>query len=279
MRVRRSMKLKGKNAVITGGSTGLGRAIAIKLAKEGANVVITYNKHPVEANAVIQEIRAMGRRAMAIKVDMENEADRDRLVEESHDFLKQVDILVNNAGIIDRDSFLAVSPQQVRKIFAVNVLAPFFITQAFARKMVWNQKLLLETGELNDFNIISISSISATIPTGFAAYEASKAAITQMTKSASHELSRYYIRVNTISPGLVPTELNRNRWDSSSWQKSVAAIPLGRPGRAEEIAEEVFHVLTSSWKTATDSVVDGGRMNNWLGSREESETTFLRAKL
>lgn len=257
-------KFSNKKIVLTGGNRGIGKAIALSFAEQGADIVITYNSDSKAADIVINEIRKFGVKAKAIQVDLINDDDRGRLLKESYEFLGDVDILINNAGIATRKPFLDLSQDEVTKIFTVNLLAPFFIMQAFAQRMASKQNELLK-----DYCIINITSISREVIThGLSHYEASKAALSQLTKSASIDLSRYKIRVNDVAPGLVPTDINRSQWDTNSaiWQNRVAGIPLNRPGTPDEIAQAVLFLADNKWITGSTITVDGGKTCNWYGA-------------
>lgn len=279
-------QLMGKKVIITGGNRGIGRAIALAFAKQGCDVVITYHSDPQAAEAVVREIQQTGAKAKAIQVNLLEEKDRLRLVTESSQFMGDIDILVNNAGILTRNSFLKLSEDEVKQVFATNALGPFLLSQAVGRYMVERQKeLAADNKELQDRCIINITSLSRKVITpGLSHYEMSKAAASQMSKSLAmdEDFRRYKIRVNDVAPGLVPTDINRNQWqtNSSIWQKRVAGIPLGRPGQPEEVAQAVISIATNEWMTGTTLTIDGGRTRNWSGVEiNESSQPTLRSSL
>ena len=260
---------KGKNVVITGGNRGIGKAIALAFAERGANIIITYNSDLKAAESVIEEIQKCGCDAKAIKADFLLYEDIKRLVQESYKFFADIDIVVNNVGILTRKPFLELSRKEITKVLEVNLLAPFFLTQEFARKMVKGQEnLKRNTGSQKDYCIINITSLSRKVITyGLSHYESSKAALSQLSKSAAVDLASYGIRVNEVAPGLIPTDINRNQWETNSsiWQKRIAGIPLHRTGMPVEIAKAVLFVADNAFMTGTTITVDGGRSRNWSG--------------
>lgn len=261
--------LKDKNVVVTGGNRGIGEAIAIAFAKEGANVIITYNSDQNLADYVIEKLHPFGTMNSKIKVDIKNEKERDSFVKQCYEF-GDIDILINNAGIATRNSFLKLSEQEIRDVFEVNFMAPFFITQQFASRMVEKQQELANHKKpLNDYCIINITSISQTvIIEGLSHYEASKAALNQLSKSVSIDLAKYNIRINSVSPGIIPTDISRKLREQNKplWEKRLAGIPLNRAGDPAEIASGVIFIANNPWVTGTTLVIDGGRSNNWEGA-------------
>ena len=258
--------LKGKKVVLTGGNRGIGRSIALSFAKAGADVFLTYCTDENSAQTVANEIEAHQVAVKTIQVDLSCAEDRQRLLIESYAFFGDVDILVNNAGIATRRPFIELSQEEINKVVEINFLAPCFLMQLFAKRMVQQQT---QRNEHKDYCIVNISSISRNVITpGISHYEASKAALNQITKSAAIELAEYKIRVNDVAPGLIPTEINREQWETHSplWQNRIAAIPLQRSGKPEEIADAVLFLAGNSWITVTTITVDGGRSCNWSGS-------------
>lgn len=249
------LKLNNKKAIVTGASSGIGQAIAVALAKEGCDVVITYHHNQAGANHTVSEIQALGRKALALSANMAVLADLERLMEDAITFLKGVDILVNNAGTLTRHaSFLEISPENLDQVLAVNLKAPFILTQKAALQM---QKQGV-TG-----NIINISSISAEVTTaGLTHYDCSKAGVHRLTKATALALAPYGIRVNAIAPGIIPTHINeaQRREHPDAWTERISHIPLGRCGSPQDIAQMAV-VLASSdsdWITGSIITVDGG---------------------
>ena len=244
-----------KKAMVTGGSSGIGRAIAIAYAQEGADVVFSYYKHQKEANELVSFIKSLGRKVKAIHVDMNNFNHLNQFVEEGVNYLSGIDIFVNNAGMLTRHAgFLNIPLDAFDLIQTVNVRAPFFLTQRIAQCMQRGAK---------GGSIINISSMSAfIISAGLTHYECSKAALNMLTKAAAHALAKDNIRVNAIAPGLVATNMNRHQreYESEIWDKREARIPLQRVGKPEDIAYVAVMLASprSAWITGNVIPVDGG---------------------
>lgn len=278
---------KGKNVVITGGNRGIGKAIALAFAELSANVVITYNSDENAANVVINEIQKFGCKAKAIKANFLHDEDIQYLVKESYQFFNDIDILVNNVGILTRKPFLELSKEEVKKVFEVNFMTPLFLMQAFAHHMVKHQEIFTKNnGYPKDYCIVNITSLSRKVITpGLSHYESSKAALSQLSKAAAIDLSPHGIRVNDVAPGLIPTDINRNQWETNSsiWQKRIAGIPLHRAGMPLEIAKAVLSVAGNAFMTGTTLTVDGGRSRNWSGDEisenKQNNTVISKAKL
>jgi glucose 1-dehydrogenase len=270
-------RFNDKKVVVTGGNHGIGKAIALAFAEEGADIVITYNSNPESAQVVVAEIQALGRKAKALHINIINDTDRSKLVSESYDFLGDVDTIVNNAGMATRKPFLELSEAEITTVMTVNCLAPFFIMQGFAQRMFDQQNALKSKSlPLKDYSIINISSISREVVTfGLSHYETSKAALSQLTKSAAVDLARYKIRVNDVAPGTVPTGINQSQWGGNTevWQHRVSCIPLNRPGQPQEIAHAVLFLAENQWATGSTIVVDGGRTCNWYGNEMNKSAT------
>ena len=247
-------RLSGKRAVITGGSNGIGSAIAEAFAREGADVFFTTRTDEAAADQLVRRGEELGARMAFMRLDTSDLSNVAGLFEASIAFHGQVDLLVNNAGTTTRTRFLEITPDQYSTVLDVNLRFPFFATQMFARQMK-------EKGISG--SIINISSISSTkAVSAMAHYQCSKAALSMLTKSAAYELARYGIRVNTISPGLTATKINRSQWhdDPPVWQFRSKDIPMGRTGLPSDHAGAAVFLASdeSSWMTGADLVIDGG---------------------
>lgn len=260
--------LKGKNVVVTGGNRGIGEAIAFAFANEGANIIITYHSDQNLAEKVVNKLLSLGVKAHSIQFNAK-ESGREAFAEQCYEY-GDIDILVNNAGIGTRNSFLMLAEKEIRDVIEVNFMAPLFLMQEFAKRMVVNQRKIANLKEpLNDYCIINITSISQMmIYQGLSHYEASKAALNQLSKSVSIDLAKYHIRVNSVAPGIVPTEINRlvREQNKPIWDKRISSIPLNRAGDPAEVASTVLFVAKNRWMTGSTLVVDGGMSNNWGGS-------------
>lgn len=249
------MRLQNKTAIITGSNRGIGRAIALGFAREGAAVVVTYRHHQEEADDVVQVIKEGGGKAMAIMLDIQEPKSFKAVIQRSFDFLGGISILVNNAGIATRASFLDISQQELDDVFDVNCRNAFLFTQHIA-------KLMKEKGQGG--SIINVSSISDEIAIpGLTHYQASKAAMTMFTKGIALELAQYNIRANILCPGLTATDINRTQWEGNPdvWQSRVEETPLKRAGTPNDHVGAAVYLASdeSSWMTGTRIVVDGGR--------------------
>jgi len=248
-------RLEGKKAIVTGGSSGIGQAIALGFAAEGADVVITYLNGEKAAEEVIGQIKMQGRRTAAFKVDLTQRNEIDPFIEKAIGFLGEVDILVNNAGILTRSPFLKITPEELDQVINLNLMVPFLLTQAVAREMIKRNI---------HGNIINISSISDHVSVvGLSHYQCSKAGLTMLTRGAAYELAPAGIRVNAIAPGLTATGLNKDLREKkrTEWQSRSMEIPIGRTGVPEDHVGAAIFLCTeeASWITGACIPIDGGR--------------------
>lgn len=248
-------KLENKKAIITGGSRGIGRAIALAYAREGADIVINFQQNAKEAEAVVSEIMKLGRKAIAIRADISKTTDRLLLVAETKKFLGQIDILINNAGVYFQTDYLDITEKDYDKIMEINLKGSFFLTQLVCKEMIARNC---------GGSIINISSFrDKSVTAGLAHYQCSKAGLTMFSKSIALEMAKYKIRVNTISPGTLTTDINRhireNRPDE--WSARQKTIPLGYIGDADKVCGLAILLASSDGDYSTGSrfVVDGGR--------------------
>jgi 3-oxoacyl-[acyl-carrier protein] reductase len=187
------MKLEGKVALVTGASRGIGRAVALTLAREGASVAVNYVNGAKEAEGVANEIKAIGRRAITVKADVSNQEQVKKMFAEVIKSLGGVDILVNNAGILIPTSLMETTEGDWDRVMAINLRGPFNCTQEAAKTMMHKK----------NGKIVNISSISGLgcAPTGEGAYGCSKAGVIALTSVAAQELGLYGINVNCVAPG------------------------------------------------------------------------------
>jgi glucose 1-dehydrogenase len=252
------MKLLGKNALVTGAGRGIGQAIAIALAEEGADVVIDYLNDRDEADETRGKIEALGRHSAAIQADIANISHARKLVDEAITALSQLDILVNNAGIEKRAAFLNVGEEDYRAVVEVNMTAPFFLTQAFVRR-------------LRDANrpgkVINISSVHEELPfPNFTPYCMAKGGLKMMMRNLAIELAPFGITVNNVAPGAIETPINRRLLgDPKLLGRLLQNIPLGRIGQPEDVARVVAFLASSDadYITGATVVVDGGLLWNY----------------
>ena len=211
-----SFSFEGKVAVVTGGGTGIGRAIALEFAKAGADVVVASRRLSV-LEKVSEEVKALGRRSLAIQTDISRKTDVDNLVQRVMDEFGAIDILVNNAAIlIWNTTLLKLSEDEWDKVIDTNLKGYFLCSQAVSKGMVERKK----------GNIINIVSGSAS--RGGSSYVISKAGVVNFTKGLARELASYNIRVNAIGPGWVKTDMPKVVWSDPKAYKAVTArIPMG----------------------------------------------------
>jgi glucose 1-dehydrogenase len=254
------MLLQGKTVVVTGGNSGIGEAIVLAAAAEGANVVIDYVAHPEETTALIAKVEAAGGHAVGVQADVSQAADLHKMVQTAVDSYGRLDVLINNAGIETRTSLLDTTETDFDKVMAINMKSAFFGTQAAAKQFI-NQG----SGGL----ILNISSVHEDWPMpGNIAYCVSKGGIRMLTRTAGVELGAHGIRVVNIAPGAVATPINASTEADPAKMKALdAAIPLGRMAQSSEIAEVVVFLASgkAGYMTATTVVVDGGIMQGSVG--------------
>lgn len=247
-----SQKLRGKVAIVTGASKGIGASIALHLANEGAAVVVNYATSKAGADRVVGEIVRKGGEAIAVQANLAKEADIERLFSETKNAFGKLDILVNNAGIYEFAPLENVTAEHFHKHFDLNVLGLILASQQAAKNFG-------STGG----SIINISSVAATAaPPTASVYSATKAAVDAVTKSLAKELGPRNIRVNSINPGMVETEGVRAAGIAESdFRKQVEAqTPLGRIGQPQDIAPAAVFLASSDsgWITGETLHISGG---------------------
>ncbi len=247
------MKLAGKVAIITGAARGIGRATAIELAKNGADVIVNDLNHRDEAEEVIRQIESHGRRALFFQSDVADREANRRMVEETVRAFGHLDILVNNAAFGTRKPFLELETEEMERTLAVSLWGVFHCSQLAARQMVKQ-----DTGG----NIVIISSVHAYRPYPLAtAYNAAKAAVNQMAFTWAVELAKHKIRVNVIEPGWIDTPGERSVYSEQHIIEEGKKLLRGRLGRPGEIAKGVLFLVSdedSSYITGSCLRIDGG---------------------
>ena len=252
--------LSGKVAIVTGGNSGIGKAIVLALAAQGAQVVIDYVVHP-EATAELEaQLRALGDRALGVQADVSKVGDLEKLVAAAVDAFGRVDIMVNNAGVETRTSVLDTSEDQFDRVISIDLKSAFFGTQLAARQMV-------QQG--GGGRIINITSVHEDWPMpGNTAYCLAKGGMRMLTRTAGVELAPHGITVVGVGPGAIATPINSGTMaDPAKLAQLNAAIPLGRMGKPEEIANLVAFLAGDggSYLTATTVFADGGIMQGSVG--------------
>lgn len=248
------MSLQGRRAIVTGAATGIGRATALRLAADGAHVVVNYRGSEAEAEEVVARVRDAGGRALAVQADVSLEADVAELFERAADaFDGPVDLLVNNAGIESEHPLLELELADWQQVLDVNLTGPFLCSRAFARGLV---------AAGSPGVIVNVSSVHEEIPwPGFSHYCASKGGLKLFTGTIARELAPHRIRVASVAPGAIRTPINQELIDDPHKRAEVEQqIPWGRMGEPEEIAAAVAWLGSdeASYVTGPTLFVDGG---------------------
>ena len=254
------MSLTGKVAIVTGGNSGIGKAIALELAKQGAKVVINYVVHPEATAELEKQIAASGGQAVGVRADVSKVAELQVLVDSSVKAFGRVDILVNNAGVETRTSLLDTTEEQYDRVLSINLKSAFFASQIVSKQMI---------KQGGGGRIINITSVHEDWPMpGNTAYCLSKGGMRMLTRTAGLELAPHNILIVGVGPGAVATPINTSTMqDPALLKKLNDAIPLGRMARPEEIASVVAFLADdgASYMTATTVFADGGLMHSSPG--------------
>jgi len=243
------MQLQNKIALVTGASRGIGRAIALRLARDGATVAVHYNSQADAAAATIAEIEQHGGRACALQADIANTGAVRRMFEAFDETFEHLDILVNNAGWATFGPLAEASEEHFDALFNLNVRGLFFVTQEATRRLA------------DGGRIINISSgITRVNAAGGSVYSGSKAAVEAFTRCWAAELGARGITVNTISPGMTETDLMREVTTPEALEGFVVQTPLGRLGRPADIADIAAFLCSDDarWLTAQNLLANGG---------------------
>ena len=254
------MTLKNKVAIVTGGNSGIGMAIVLELARQGASVVIDYVAHPEATEALEKQLAALGEQAIGVDADVSKVAELQKLVDAAVAKFGRLDVMVNNAGVETRTSVLDTTEQQYEKVLEINLKSAFFGTQLAAKQMIKQG-----TGG----RIVNITSVHEDWPMpGNIAYCLSKGGMRMLTRTAGVELAPHKILVAGVGPGAVATPINTSTMDDPALLKKLDdAIPLGRMAQPSEIASVVAFLASdaTSYITATTIFADGGIMQSSPG--------------
>ena len=246
------MELEGHKALVTGGSRGIGRAIAIELARRGADVAINYNRSEGPALEVVAEIEALGRKGFALQADVSDFAQAGALVKGAVAALGGLNILVNNAGITRDRLLMVMKEDDWNSVIQTNLSGVYNVTQQATRSLLRNR----DTGA----RVVNITSVSGMVGVpGQANYSAAKAGIIGFTKAVAKELSKRKILVNAVAPGFIQTDMT-DELNDQMLGEAIKMVPCGRMGNVDEISGVVAFLCgpAASYITGQTIVVDGG---------------------
>src|ERR1700675_609288 len=244
------MQLKGRTALVTGASRGIGRAIALALAQEGADVVVNYVSNEAPAQQLVEEIKQMGRQAMLVRADVSDFPDTYRMAQEIYKAFGHLDILINNAGITSDKTFQKMDHASWRNVLAINLDGVFNCTKVCIDGMIAQ----------NYGRVVNITSVIGQIGNfGQANYAASKAGVAAMTKSLAKELAAKGVTVNAVAPGFTETEMIAAIPEKVR-NKLLEQIPMRRFGKSEEVARACVYLCSSDgdYITGAELSINGG---------------------
>jgi 3-oxoacyl-[acyl-carrier protein] reductase len=240
-------RLEGRVALVTGGSRGFGRAIALLFAREGADVIVNFRAAESEAQATVEEIERCGQRAALIQADLADPEQADSLARRVLETFGRVDVLVNNAGIMDVRPFAAQNPVTWRAMIDVNVYGTLSLTCALLPSMI----------ERRYGRIICLASQLGHVGgENFAVYSGSKGFVLAFTKSLAREVGPHGITVNAVCPGSIVTDMNRAIFPPERQAARAAELPLRRLGDSSDVAEAVLFLAAESGRFVTGTCVD-----------------------
>ncbi|ADV82591.1 SDR family NAD(P)-dependent oxidoreductase [Terriglobus saanensis] len=251
-------RLAGKVAIVTGCSSGIGQGIAVRLAKDGADIVVNYHSDQAGGEATKAQIEALGRKAVVIGADVSKLPEIQPLIDAAWSNFGRADILVNNAGVEKGANFWEANEADYDLVLQVNLKGPYFTTQAFVKK-------LIETKMPG--RVINISSVhEEMVFPHFASYCASKGGLMMLMRDLAVELGPFGITVNNIAPGAIATPINKSLLnDRSKLDPLLRNIPLGRMGTVDDVSAVAAFLASdeASYVTGSTYVVDGGLMRNY----------------
>src|SRR5215469_8430063 len=253
-----SARLAGKVAIVTGSSSGIGQSIAVRLANEGASIVVDYRSHPEGANDTRQQVEAAGSKAAVIQADISKLADTQNLVDQAWQQFGSCDILVNNAGIEKAADFWNVTEQDYDAVLNVNLKGAFFLTQAFVRRL----RDAKQPGRVINISSVHEDMVFPHFPT----YCAAKGGMRMLMRDLAVELGPLGITVNNVAPGAIITPINKSLLENKTeLDPLLKNIPLGRLGTAEEVAGLVAWLASdeAAYVTGSTYFIDGGLIRNY----------------
>ncbi|HEX4086166.1 MAG TPA: glucose 1-dehydrogenase [Chthoniobacteraceae bacterium] len=251
-------RLQDKIALVTGSSQGIGQGVAIRLAQEGAKIIVNYHSNPEGGEETVKAIQAAGSDAIAVQADLGQTAEIDRLIKAGADKFGRIDILVNNAGLEKRAPFWEVTESDYDLVQNVNLRGVFFTTQAFVKDLMARKA---------PGRIINMSSVHEELPfPHFASYCASKGGLKMLCRNLAIELAPFNITVNNVAPGAIETPINTKLLnDKDKLAALLSNIPLKRLGKPADVAGAVVYLASedASYVTGTTLFVDGGLLWNY----------------
>ncbi|MDQ2872708.1 MAG: SDR family oxidoreductase [Candidatus Eremiobacteraeota bacterium] len=247
------MRLNGKVALVTGGDSGIGKAISVRFAQEGASVVIDYYGNEKPASELVDHIENFGGKAVAVAADISKADEVESMIATAVEHFGGLDILVNNAGIEEKHPFLEMPFEVWEKVIAVDLTGPWLCSQSAAKQMVKQKR---------GGRIVNISSVheELAMPTN-APYCAAKGGLRMMMRTIALELAKYGITVNDVAPGAVDTPMDKAlKHDKPEYDTLLAEIPLGRMAKPEEIADLCAYLASDAgaYITGATYIIDGG---------------------
>lgn len=259
------MKFEGRNAIVTGASRGIGRAVAIELAREGANVGINFRSHPDEAQQVADEIESLGRKALLLQGDVSDQSVVEGMVEQAVAAFGSLNHYVSNAAYSDRERMIEADMDGFRRTVDVSMWGAFYGVRAASQQMV-------KQGQGGSITVVSSPHAVLAIPTAMA-YNMAKAAIDHMARTAAIELAEHRVRVNIVHPGWIDTPGERKFFSEEQIEVGGQKLPLGRMGTPEEIAHAIAYTLSDAaeYMTGSTLLIDGGVSLPWWSDRDSGE--------
>ena len=252
--------LAGQPALVTGANSGIGKAVALGLARAGADVVVNYVTHPETAEEVAHEITGMGRRAIALKADVSKEDEVEAMFAAAVKEFGTLHISVSNAGLQRDSAFLDMTMEQWNTVIGVNLTGQFLCTRAAAR--IFKQRGVVDSVSKAAGKLICMSSVHQQIPwAGHVNYATSKGGIMMMMQSIAQELAPHFIRVNSIAPGAIRTPINTEAWNTpKAYADLMTLVPYKRIGEPDDIAQAAVWLASDAadYVTGATLFVDGG---------------------
>jgi glucose 1-dehydrogenase len=255
-----NQRLKGQSALVTGASSGIGKAIAIEMAKEGANVVVNCSSHPEKGHEVADEIKSNGGTAIVYQADVSKEDQVQAMFEEMYKAFGTIDILVSNSGIQKDAPLVDMTLEDWQRVIDVNLTGQFLCAREAVREFL--RRGVVKERSVAAGKIICMSSVHEVIPwAGHVNYAASKGGIMLMMKSMAQEMAPQKIRINSIGPGAIQTPINNEAWETpEALDKLLELIPYKRIGQPEDIGKVAVWLASdeADYITGTTIFVDGG---------------------